>query len=95
LAPATTPTGGAAYAAYDEAHKAVLLLTQDGKTWTWSNGDWRLAATTGPSGRYYGSIAYDPAHQHVVLFGGKKIEAPGGDPNSETWVWDGNKWTAA
>ena len=67
LTPPTKPSAGAAYAAFDEAQKVVVLLTQDGRTWTWSNSDWRLAASAGPAGRYYGSMAYDPAHQRSSM----------------------------
>ncbi len=40
-------------------------------------------------------MAYDEAHQVVVLFGGtdRFLTVPGSANRSDTWIWDGSTWT--
>jgi hypothetical protein len=54
---------------------------------------WRLVASTGPSRRWGGGLAYDEARQVATLFGGWT------DANgnfrwllNDTWEWDGQVW---
>lgn len=42
-----------------------------------------------PPGRQWASLAYDPAQQDVVLFGGNDSDTVFGD----TWTFDGRTWT--
>ena len=71
-------------------------------TWTWNGSTWSAApaptagtATTGaapaPGPRFGAAAAYDPPSGGVVLFGGS---GPGGFL-SDTWLWDGDTWSAA
>src|SRR5438067_931367 len=43
-----------------------------------------------PSARQGAAMAYDAAHQQIVLFGGSN-NASGG--LGDTWTWDGSDWT--
>ena len=45
-----------------------------------------------PPARADAAIAYDGAHDLVVLFGGT---GPGGRVLTDTWTWDGSRWTRA
>src|SRR5207244_114050 len=60
-------------------------------TWAWDGTTWpepRPAHT--PSARQGAAMAYDAAHQQIVLFGGSN-NASGG--LGDTWTWDGSDWT--
>lgn len=57
-------------------------------TWTFDGTTWAHAAT-GPPGRYDASMAYDPATNQVVLFGGVGVSGELDD----TWTFDGSSWT--
>ncbi len=48
------------------------------------------AAETAPSPRDYHSMAYDSARGVIVLVGGNL--SPSGQPDGETWEWDGCVW---
>src|SRR5215207_3406817 len=54
------------------------------KRWLWTQKQ-----DIGPSPRSGHAMAYDAAHQRVVLFGG---ETRVGRQN-DTWEWDGRAWT--
>jgi Galactose oxidase, central domain len=51
---------------------------------------WTQKQDVGPSGRGGHAIAYDPARERVLLFGGR---AGGGTLQGDTWEWDGGDWT--
>ncbi len=57
-------------------------------TWAWDGSEWRVLATTGPSGREGHAMAFDPIRHRVVLFGGRNPTYRG-----DTWEWDGTAWT--
>jgi len=82
--------------AYDEAHHVAVWVGADDtatETWTWNGVVWtRQTPTTAPSRRWYGAMAYDPAHQRVVMFGGLD-PGPSNTLYDETWEWDGADWT--
>src|SRR5438270_3657137 len=89
---------------YDATQKSVLLFGGDratnrellGDTWTWDGTRWTERHPSGsPSPRTRMAIAYDEAHQVVVLFGGtdRFLTVPGSANRSDTWIWDGNLWT--
>ena len=46
-----------------------------------------MVSQAGPTSRFAHSMAYDPARQAVVLFGGYN-----GGYSSETWTWNGTTW---
>src|SRR5215218_4012122 len=51
---------------------------------------WTQKQDVGPSARGAHAMAYDPARERVVLFGGR---AGGGTLQGDTWEWDGADWT--
>jgi hypothetical protein len=53
---------------------------------TWA----RLSPSAHPAARYYAAMAYDDAHDELVLFGGYS-EGLGGFL-SDTWTWNGSNW---
>jgi len=67
-------------------------------TWTWDGSTWTLRhPPTSPPARSEFSMAYDAAHDAIVIFGGMTA-APGPAPPSnlnDTWVWNGATWKQA
>ncbi len=49
----------------------------------------QMTPATSPAARYGATLAYDAAHQDVVMFGG--VDS-GGNPRNDTWVWNGSNW---
>jgi hypothetical protein len=89
---------------YDEARRQLLLFGGTGtegtspsadrnSTWRWDGSTWTRVATAGPSPRNQAAIAYDPARQRVVLFGGQSGVFPNITVFTDTWEWDGTAWT--
>lgn len=84
---------------YDEARGRVVLFgrIQDivgGRvlrdTWKWNGYTWALQRpSTAPERRSWMGMAYDPARQETVLFGGASLLGVYGD----TWTYDGLTWT--
>jgi hypothetical protein len=63
-----------------------------GDTWTWNGSAWTQAMpATSPSARSAPGLAFDPAAQRVLLFGGIDNSTVYGD----TWTFDGANWTQA
>jgi hypothetical protein len=58
-------------------------------TWIWDGQRWtEQHPPAAPPARSGASLAYDPAHRDLVLFGG------GHDVVfDDTWTWDGKAWT--
>jgi hypothetical protein len=91
--PASSPTARSGHAmAYDAARQRVVLfggqieqtLSVLSDTWEWDGTTWaQRFPSRSPSARngHY-AMAYDAAHQRVVLTGA-----------GETWEWDGTTWT--
>ncbi|GAC1541410.1 MAG: hypothetical protein NVS3B12_28950 [Acidimicrobiales bacterium] len=58
------------------------------ETWTWDGATWtQHTPAAHPPRRSYASMAYDPVHGVVVLFGGAS-----GNSYGDTWTWDGTTW---
>jgi hypothetical protein len=98
--PAHTPAPGPATAAYDPVHKHVVLLDATGATYTWDGGDWvKQTPTASPARRLYQAMAWVPALNRVVVFGGKVVRPPTADGKADEevvndlWAWDGSNWT--
>lgn len=102
---ASPPPRYAASAAFDSARGKVVVfggtdLNLDGlgsptafnDTWEWDGTTWTQRVVSGPSGRAYARMAYDPAHQATVLFGGQTGPDLGYQKLNETWTWDGSSW---
>jgi uncharacterized protein (TIGR03437 family) len=104
--PQTVPTARSAHAmAYASGLSQLVMfggvingsvgLATDTSIWNGSN--WITPEISlGPSGRYGHTMAYDSAHNQVVMFGGSGPIAFNqclffGD----TWTWDGVAWTKA
>jgi hypothetical protein len=64
----------------------------EAQIWTWDGSSWQKVSSiaSGPAGRVQGSLAFDPVHHQVVLFGGYANR-----PQGDTWTWDGTKWSQA
>ena len=63
-------------------------------TWSWDGNDWtQLSPATSPTAVTGHGMAYDPARDRVVLFGGSTVPAGQVNYSSETWEWDGTDWT--
>lgn len=83
--------------AYDPAAGEVVLFGGRcnnqttgvcGDTWTWDGSDWTdQNPADSPSARWASQMAYDPASQAVILFGGT-----GSLGSRETWEWNGQDW---
>lgn len=62
-----------------------------GDTWAWNGSAWtQLAPATSPSARALPQMAYDPAHDRLVLFGGRDAQLVALD---DLWEWNGTTWT--
>ncbi len=64
-----------------------------GDTWEWDTAghSWsNVSPGSSPSARDDHSMAYDAAHNRVVLFGGRDAN---GTPLGDTWLWNGTTWT--
>lgn len=106
--PNSPPARSGPSVAFDEA-RGVVLMTDGAvgfdratgqdiparDTWTWDGQQWTEVQTPlgRPRPRSYGSMAYDPRRQRVVLQGGAPPDAILGNVLSDTWEWDGSRWT--
>jgi hypothetical protein len=80
---------------YDPVRKQIVLFGGDvggygvsvvGETWVWTGSDWqRLKLRTQPKPRGFNSMAYDPAFQQMLLFGGFLGESVLLGEASDTW----------
>jgi hypothetical protein len=84
---------------YDAAQHQIVLFggetphgqtgTLTNATWTWNGTSWQqVHSPTAPSPRSGAALAYDAAHQQVVLYGGTTAQGISG----ETWLWNGKSW---
>jgi hypothetical protein len=100
LAPSGLPPRMGHAMAFDSARGRVVVFGGQsnpaqagpffGETWEWDGVNWLLAATTGPTGRWYPGMAYDSGRGVTVLFGGES-----GIPwasQGDTWEWNGTTW---
>jgi hypothetical protein len=86
-----------------DAKRQLIVMAMDNvqdrlELWEYDGASWRLAEelTDGegaPEGRTGMALAYDPALEKVLFFGGKR--GPWNDKIffADTWVWDGELWT--
>jgi len=98
---------GAVSDAVDGAVVAFGRATQAGDdllrdAWAWTGRTWARLGHAIPAGaplprrppsRVGSLTAYDEPRHQLVLFGGEATSAPGGSL-SDTWTWDGYRWTA-
>ena len=101
LMPAHVPPARSAHAmAYDKVRNRLIMfggstsltaLANFGDTWLWDGLDWTKAEPlTAPAARSGHQMAYDPATDRVLLFGGKTYD---GTTQNDLWAWDGITWT--
>jgi hypothetical protein len=92
--------------AYDPATRTVLLYGglafggstgQEalGDTWVWDGERWtELHPRSSPPPLTGALMAWDPASRRLVLTGGQTTSPLGViQPSSETWTWDGSRWS--
>jgi hypothetical protein len=80
---------------YDPVTETVLLVGSGSDTflpdvWAWDGTQWKEVPTSNTPARSGQNVAYDPARDRFVLFGG--VDRPGGTALDDTWEWDRNSW---
>jgi hypothetical protein len=80
---------------YDPMTETVLLIGSGGDTflgdvWAWDGTKWDEIPTSNTPVRSGHNVAYDPARDRFVLFGG--VDRPGGAALDDTWEWDRLGW---
>jgi len=61
-------------------------------TWRWNGTTWTQASpATVPNNRRGHTITFDADNGYLVMYGG--YVAVSGNPNGETWSWNGTNWT--
>src|SRR5689334_18798422 len=80
---------------YDTHNKSVLMFGGSGTIgfygdlWSFSKGQWKKLADTGPTPRNKFAFAYDEKRKRAVLFGGS---GNGDELFGDTWEWTGSIW---
>lgn len=78
---------------YDRTRNQIVYFGGAGgsQTWIWNGSTWsQRTPVHSPPARGGAALAFDEAHQLVVLFGGA---TSAGVTLNDTWTWDGNDWT--
>lgn len=65
-----------------------------GDTWLW-NGTWSLYSGIAPPGRRFAAMAWDPARNEGVLYGGSGACQPSCTQLHDTWLWKDSSWQQA
>jgi hypothetical protein len=90
-----TPRNRAVLFGGRERIDGVVGSTVFGDTWSFTrtpgvaNATW-TSLGGGPPARYDHAMVYDPAHDRIVLFGGRTAA---GAPLGDTWIWNGSSWS--
>ncbi|HVT40786.1 MAG TPA: hypothetical protein VHE78_17235 [Gemmatimonadaceae bacterium] len=61
--------------------------------WAWDGRRWQCLAPDGPPGRTDAELAYDPARRRLVLYGGRRRLQGQQRVLTDTWEWDGARWS--
>ena len=70
--------------------KSCLVTSAETWSWNYSGSGWSgLSPAASPEARYSASMAYDPATDQMILFGGTNSTFQFND----TWNWTGTTWT--
>lgn len=65
-----------------------------GDTWSWDGTNWtQLSPATSPPPTGDAAMAYDPATQQMILFGGDQRPDLSTQTTNDTWSFDGSTWT--
>ena len=80
---------------YEPVTESVLLVgsgsdTFLGDVWAWDGMKWEEIPTSSTPVRSGHNVAYDPARDRFVLFGG--VDRAGGAALKDTWEWDRESW---
>lgn len=80
---------------FDPVTENVLLVgsgsdTFLGDIWAWDGARWEEIPISNTPARSGHNVAYDPARDRFVLFGG--VDRPGGAALDDTWEWDREAW---
>ena len=85
---------------YDEKRRRILLFGGEarpvgvlGDTWELAGDHWARFATDGPAPRGIYAMAYDVARGRTMLLGGTAAPRPEAPSFSDTWEWDGQRWS--
>ena len=104
ILPAHVPIARAAPSmAYDSVRQVVVLfgglnvagavVSNFNDTWVFNGTDWmQQSPATPPPVRNCAAMAWDDAHQQMVLFGGTPTTLGSGAVVGDTWIWDGMNW---
>jgi hypothetical protein len=81
------PAPGAAPATWDPARESVVVFDVSGATWELRGDQWEelLPVGSGPVGRVYGAMTYDPTRKRHLLVGGRDA---GGTDLTDVWELD-------
>ncbi len=65
-----------------------------GDTWLWTASGWQAATTPGPPARSGAALAFEPAANVAVLFGGEStpVHSRFASSSADTWAWNGQGW---
>jgi hypothetical protein len=86
---------------YDSKRGRVIALVnvyqdskQSNQTWQWDGKNWaRILPTTEiPGPRYHSGVAYDQAHDMVVVFGRRTGPGMNLTEDADTWTFNGKTW---
>ncbi|MFN0246690.1 MAG: hypothetical protein ACKV2T_07260 [Kofleriaceae bacterium] len=76
-------------AVLDPARDRLVTFTTTGETHEWDGYAWRhIVPRVSPRARTGATMAYDPVHRVVLLFGGFR----GQTVQNDLWAWDGFDW---
>jgi len=91
-APTRAPhIGGSLLMVSDARIGRVVLAGSSGRLWEWTGTTWQqLASGRGPKAA--AAAVYDPALGDLIVLA---TIAGTGSPASQTWLWNGTRWTAA
>lgn len=92
--------------AFDAARNESVMIGGDTELssqtrdtlWAWSGTGWRFNSDEGPGWRTLPALAFDSKRNRIVLFGGLHKFGPrqyADTAHSDTWEWDGARWTKA
>jgi hypothetical protein len=79
----------------DEAHGTLVLLGEQGDSWTWDGNAWTLQHPSSfPPQRGNAATGFDPIHKLTLFFGGVTGEqgVNQGSYFGDLWGWDGSNW---
>jgi hypothetical protein len=89
--------GGSADYSTPNSNDTWILSFHGPSTYSWSQVDDTVIpgcnsdCTSSPPGRNVADMAYDPATEQLVVFGGEQTSDEANGLN-DTWTWNGSKW---